>query len=76
MRAEYIYVGCVLGIYNRDIETGKIMWYVVTKFGESIEDCILYALQDEYEDNHDLGFECIRVKLIEVITNIHDRRCE
>lgn len=71
MRANYIYIGCVLNVYNRDIETGKIMWYTVTKYGESIEDCILYVYQDEFEDNKLFGYECYKVTVKEVLTYVY-----
>lgn len=55
---------CTFGIYIKDRETNKIAWFTHTKF--FVED-IEQAKIDLMLDNSDFDFECIKVKLIQIL---------
>ena len=55
----------IFGIYLRDRETKKIAWFTHTKF--NVED-IQQTIIDIMIDTSDYDFECIKVKLIEILS--------
>ena len=55
----------IFGIYLRDRETKRIMWFTHTEF--NVED-IQQTIIDIMVDTSDYDFECIKVKLIEILS--------
>ena len=55
---------CTFGIYLKDRETNKISWFTKVRF--DVED-IEQAKIDLMLDNSDYDFECIKVKLIQIL---------
>ncbi len=55
----------IFGIYLRDRETKKIAWFIHTEFNvEDIQQTIIDIMVSE----SDYDYECIKVKLIEILS--------